>query len=108
MPTPGLVQTSVPQLQALKMETAPNQQLANHNQLLQVSHDTRRTVYGKSLFLSVGFTLTRSKGCLPVYMRLFHVHSANSDPDCEGPSHVCRRSALSIKNANSVNVQCGF
>ncbi|XP_076615708.1 myocardin-related transcription factor B isoform X1 [Chaetodon auriga] len=32
---PGLVQASVPQLQTTKMETAPTQQLANHNQLLQ-------------------------------------------------------------------------
>ncbi|XP_070707979.1 myocardin-related transcription factor B isoform X2 [Pempheris klunzingeri] len=33
---PGLVQTSVPQLQTTKMETAPgSQQLANHNQLIQ-------------------------------------------------------------------------
>nr|XP_046234063.1 myocardin-related transcription factor B [Scatophagus argus]XP_046234064.1 myocardin-related transcription factor B [Scatophagus argus] len=33
--SPGLVQASVPQLQATKMETAPSQQTANHNQLLQ-------------------------------------------------------------------------
>uniref|UniRef100_A0A8C4F1V6 Myocardin related transcription factor B n=1 Tax=Dicentrarchus labrax TaxID=13489 RepID=A0A8C4F1V6_DICLA len=32
---PGLVQGSVPQLPTTKMETAPSQQLANHNQLLQ-------------------------------------------------------------------------
>ncbi|XP_032357388.1 myocardin-related transcription factor B isoform X1 [Etheostoma spectabile] len=32
---PGLVQASVPQLQTTKMETAPNQQLTNHNPLLQ-------------------------------------------------------------------------
>ncbi|XP_041818537.1 myocardin-related transcription factor B isoform X2 [Chelmon rostratus] len=32
---PGLVQASVPQLQTTKMETAPTQQLANHNRLLQ-------------------------------------------------------------------------
>ncbi|XP_044033420.1 myocardin-related transcription factor B isoform X2 [Siniperca chuatsi] len=32
---PGLVQASVPQLQTTKMETAPSQQLANRNQLLQ-------------------------------------------------------------------------
>ncbi|XP_038592490.1 myocardin-related transcription factor B isoform X2 [Micropterus salmoides] len=31
----GLVQGSAPQLQTTKMETAPSQQLANHNQLLQ-------------------------------------------------------------------------
>ncbi|XP_073345386.1 myocardin-related transcription factor B isoform X4 [Pagrus major] len=32
---PGLIQASVPQLQTTKMEVAPSQQLANHNQLLQ-------------------------------------------------------------------------
>ncbi|XP_019719116.1 MKL/myocardin-like protein 2 isoform X2 [Hippocampus comes] len=32
---PGLVQTSIPQPQSTKMETSPNQQLANHNSLLQ-------------------------------------------------------------------------
>ncbi|XP_019939009.2 myocardin-related transcription factor B [Paralichthys olivaceus] len=32
---PGLVQTSVPQLQSFQMETAHNQQLPNHNPLLQ-------------------------------------------------------------------------
>ncbi|XP_040922870.1 myocardin-related transcription factor B isoform X2 [Toxotes jaculatrix] len=32
---PGLVQASVPQIQSTKMEMAPSQQLANHNQLLQ-------------------------------------------------------------------------
>ncbi|XP_039644205.1 myocardin-related transcription factor B isoform X2 [Perca fluviatilis] len=32
---PGLVQASVPQLQTTKMETAPSQQLTNHNPLLQ-------------------------------------------------------------------------
>ncbi|XP_018541012.1 myocardin-related transcription factor B isoform X1 [Lates calcarifer] len=32
---PGLVQASVPQLQSTKMETAPSQQLANHNPMLQ-------------------------------------------------------------------------
>ncbi|XP_028423282.1 myocardin-related transcription factor B isoform X1 [Perca flavescens] len=32
---PGLVQASVPQLQTTKLETAPSQQLTNHNPLLQ-------------------------------------------------------------------------
>ncbi|XP_049615137.1 myocardin-related transcription factor B [Syngnathus scovelli] len=32
---PGLIQTSIPQLQSTKMEMAPNQQLANNNSLLQ-------------------------------------------------------------------------
>ncbi|XP_035001730.1 myocardin-related transcription factor B isoform X1 [Hippoglossus stenolepis] len=32
---PGLVQTSVPQLQSFQMETAPGQQLPNHSPLLQ-------------------------------------------------------------------------
>lgn len=72
MSSPGMVQTTVPQLQPLKMETAPNQQLANHNQLLQVSHNTRLAVYVKSIFLAFGCTLTCLKGCLLVPD---HMHS---------------------------------
>lgn len=41
----GLVQGSAPQLQTTKMETAPSQQLANHNQLLQVSRATQLAAF---------------------------------------------------------------
>nr|XP_057917287.1 myocardin-related transcription factor B isoform X1 [Doryrhamphus excisus]XP_057917288.1 myocardin-related transcription factor B isoform X1 [Doryrhamphus excisus] len=41
---PGLVQASIPQLQTTKMETSPNQQLANHNSLLQTLTMCSKTI----------------------------------------------------------------